>query len=173
MMGEAGRILIVDGYNIIGAWDELKDLKKAAMGSARDQLITTLSAFVPWCWQRIIVVFDGQGFEWEHVEGVEVVFTEGRESADTMIEKLAAGLAATCKVEVATSDIAEYLAASNLGARVMSARVLRERLAEERDSYQRRLAGRNNRQQGIMLNEMLQSSVLENLEKMRRSKNGS
>ncbi|MCJ7807090.1 MAG: NYN domain-containing protein, partial [Clostridia bacterium] len=85
-------ILIVDGYNIIGAWDELKKLKETSMGSARDQLIATLSAYYPWCWKRIIIVFDGQRYAWEHVDGVEAVFTEDRESADTMIEKLAAGL---------------------------------------------------------------------------------
>lgn len=167
MTAEPKPILIVDGYNIIGAWDELKDLKEAAMGSARDQLIATLSAYLPWCWRRIIVVFDGQSFAWDYVEGVEVVFTESSESADTMVEKLAAGLAATCSVEVATSDIAEYRAASNLGARVLSAKVLRERLAEERSSYQRRLAAKKN-QKGVSLEEFLNKA---DREKIKRLKN--
>lgn len=162
-------ILIVDGYNIIGAWDELKELKETSMGSARDQLIATLSAYYPWCWKRIIIVFDGQRYTWEHVDGVEAVFTEDRESADTMIEKLAAGLAGYYQVEVATSDSAEYRAASNLGARTLSAPALKERLAEERNSYQRRLADQSSRR-GVMLNDILHKSVLDNLERLRRPK---
>lgn len=160
-------ILIVDGYNIIGAWDDLKALKEKNMGSARDQLISTLSAYVPWCWERIIIVFDGQRFNWEQVSGIEVVFTEGSETADTMIERLAAGLAVSRSVEVATSDFAEYRAASALGAWSISAATLKERLAGHRDSYRRRLAG-NTENRGVMINDMLNKSVLESLKRMRR-----
>jgi uncharacterized protein len=160
-------ILIVDGYNIIGSWDDLKKLKEKSMGSARDQLISTLSAYSPWAWERIIIVFDGQSFGWERVDGVEVVFTEGSESADTMIERLAAGLSARHRVEVATSDYAEHLAATGLGAVVLSAPALSERLAELRDSYKRRLADQP-AGKGIMLNDILNKSILDNLERMRR-----
>lgn len=160
-------ILIIDGYNIIGAWDDLKALRDADMGSARDQLISTFSAFVPWCWERIIIVFDGKKFNWEHVDGVEVVFTEGKEAADTMIEKLAAGLSAGSQVEVATSDHAEYRAASALGAWCISATVLKERLAEQQNGYRRRLADKKN-SRGIMLNDILNKSVLDNLQRLRR-----
>ncbi len=158
--------LIIDGYNIIGAWDELKTLKAKDLGSARDQLIAIFSAHVQWGWERIIIVFDGQSFAWEHVDGLEVVFTEGRESADTMIERLAAGLAATSKVEVATSDVAEYRAASALGAWCISASVLKERLAEQQVSCRRHLTEKKE-SSGIMLNDILNKTVLENLQKMR------
>ncbi len=164
-------ILIVDGYNIIGAWDDLKALKKTSMGSARDQLISTLSAYVPWSWKRIIIVFDGQKFNWEDIDGIEVVFTEGKETADTMIEKLAAGLAAANNVEVATSDYAEYRAASALGAWCVSASVLKERLTEEQDSYRRRLADRRD-DRGIVLNDILNKSVIDSLQRMRRPRGG-
>lgn len=160
-------ILIVDGYNIIGSWDDLKALKEADFGSARDQLISTLSAYYPWCWERIIIVFDGQRFNWEHLDGVEVVFTEGSESADTMIEKLAAGLSSCCRVEVATSDFAEYRAAAALGASVLSAQALKERLEEQQRSY-RNCLNKSTQKSGIMLNKLLQQSVLDNLERLRR-----
>ena len=161
------QILIVDGYNIIGSWDELKELKKTDLGSSRAQLIATMSAYYPWCWERIIIVFDGQHFSWEHVDGIEVVFTGGRETADTMIERLAAGLSSYDRVEVATSDFAEHRAASNLGASVLSAEALYERMAEERSSYQRRLTKKSG-QKGIRFNDLLQKSVLDNLERLRR-----
>ena len=165
------QILVVDGYNIIGAWDELKALKASDMGSARDQLISTLSTYHPWSWERIIIVFDGQSFDWSEMEGVEVVFTEGKETADTMIEKLAAGLSARYTVEVATSDYAEYRAASALGARTLSAPALRERLEEQRQIYSRRLAGESN-SRGIMLNDILNKAVISNLEKLRAREDG-
>jgi uncharacterized protein len=161
-------ILIVDGYNIIGAWDDLKQLKKNDFGSAREQLIATLSAYYPWCWERIIVVFDGRYYAWQHLDGVEVVFTEGKESADTMIEKLAAGLSVYYRVEVATSDFAELRAVSALGATVLSAPALKERLAVERETYRERLA-RKTEKKGLLLNELLQQSVIDSLERLRRS----
>ncbi len=160
-------ILIVDGYNIIGAWDDLKDMKKNDMGSAREQLVSILAGYRSWCWERIIVVFDGQSFAWEDVDGIEIVFTGSRETADTMIERLAAGLATNYQVEVATSDFAENRAASALGAKVYSASALKECLAEKQKSY-RRLTG-SNKKDGMMLNDFLNKSVIDSLEKLRRS----
>lgn len=160
-------ILIVDGYNIIGSWDELKTLKESDLGSSRAQLAAVMSAYYPWCWERIIIVFDGRHFSWEHLDGIEVVFTGGRETADTMIERLAAGLSSYYRVEVATSDFAEHRAASNLGASVLSAAALHDRMAEERLSYQRGLTKKTG-QKGIRFNDLLQKSVLDNLERLRR-----
>ncbi len=159
-------ILLVDGYNIIGDWEELKLLKEEDFGSARDQLVSILSAYHPWCWERIIIVFDGQKFAWEKAEGVEVVFTDNHETADTLIERLAAGLTLRNPVEVATSDFAEYRAASNLGAYVMSAAALKERLAEKQQDYRERL-NKHNDPKGIMLNEILHKKVVESLDKLK------
>ncbi len=161
-------VLIVDGYNIIGAWDDLKALRDRDMGSARDQLISILSAYTCWGWERIIVVFDGREFAWEYFDGVEVVFTGAKETADTMIERLAAGLTHCGRVEVATSDSAEYIAASGYGATVMSARALREQLDQRSEDYRSRLA-RKREGRGLMLNDLLNKTVLESLEKLRRS----
>jgi len=160
-------ILIVDGYNIIGAWDELKILKKADLGSARDQLIADLAGFRPWCWERIIIVFDGQSFDWEYVDGVEVVFTESRETADTMIERLAAGYATCTRVEVATSDHAEHRAVTAVGAGVISAMALKERLLEKSENYQRMTDNKKN--DGLMLNDFLKDADLDRLKRLRRS----
>ena len=160
--------LIVDGYNIIGAWENLKQLKEEDFGSARDQLIATLAAYYPWCWERIIIVFDGQNFAWDHCDGVEVVFTEASESADTMIERLTAGLSAYSRVEVATSDYAELRAASALGATILSAPALKEKLEVEREAFSERLA-RKNKGKSLFLNDLLQQSVIDSLEKLRKT----
>ncbi|MDW7739575.1 MAG: NYN domain-containing protein [Bacillota bacterium] len=161
------QILIVDGYNIIGAWEDLKELKVLDMGSSRDQLISTLAYYTPWHWTRIIVVFDGQSFDWDYIGGVEIVFTDKRETADTMIERLAAGMVSSYHVEVATSDFAEYRAASAMGAVVLSAGALKEKLAEERRKYDRKSGSSRNK--GLMLNDILNKSVIDSLERLRRS----
>ncbi len=160
-------VLIVDGYNIIGAWEDLKEMKKKDIGSAREQLISILAGYRSWCWERIIVVFDGQSFDWDEADGIEIVFTGNRETADTMIERLAAGLAADYQVEVATSDFAEHRAASALGAKVFSALALKDYLVEKQKSY-RPMTGAK-KKEGLMLNDILNKSVIDSLERLPRS----
>ncbi len=161
-------VLIIDGYNIIGAWEDLKQMRDRDMGSARDQLISIMSGYLDWAWERIIIVFDGQSYAWEEVDGVEVVFTGSRETADTMVERLSAGLIVNCQVEVATSDFAEFRAVSNVGAKVYSANSLKEQLIEKRESYRRLTVSK--KKEGLVLNDFLNKAALERLEKMRRSR---
>ena len=156
--------MIVDGYNIIGHWDELKLLKEKDLGSARQQLISTLAAFYPWCWERIIVVFDGQKFAWAEEGGIEVVFTESTETADTLIERLAGGLAASYFVQVATSDFAERLAAGGLGAQVLPAAVLKEVMAKKRAWFNEKYL-KGGRQKKLKLHEVLHKEALAALKK--------
>ncbi len=159
-------VLIIDGYNIIGAWEDLQEMKNRDLGSARDQLISIMAGYRDWAWNRIIIVFDGQSYAWKEIEGIEVVFTGSRETADTMIERLAAGLGVNHQVEVATSDFAEFRAVSNLGAKVYSASSLKEKLAEQKESI-RRITGSRKRK-GLMLNDVLNRAALESLNKLRR-----
>lgn len=145
----------------------LKEMSKFDMGSARDQLIATLSSFYPWCWQRIIVVFDGQNYSWLEVEGIEIVYTSEKETADTMIEKLSAGLSQHYQVLVATSDNEEFRAASALGARAISAATLTEVMNECRDDYREKTANADP-VKGVMIHELINKKVKEDLEKLRR-----
>ncbi len=160
-------VLIIDGYNIIGAWEDLKKMRDKDLGSARDQLISIVACYRGWAWERIIVVFDGKSYEWDEVDGVEVVFTGKRETADTMIERLAAGLSVKNQVEVATSDFAEFRAASNVGAKVYSAASFKEQLFEKRNSYRRMTCPDS--KAGLLLNDVLHKSVRDSLDKLRRS----
>ncbi len=160
-------VLIIDGYNIIGAWEDLKQMRDRDMGSARDQLISIMAGYRDWAWDRIIIVFDGRSYAWKEVEGVEVVFTGERETADTMIERLSAGLSVNHKVEVATSDFAEFQAVSNVGARVYSAASLKAQLVEKRESFRRLSVAQ--KKKGLVLNDFLNQAALERLDRLRRS----
>ncbi|QAS52695.1 NYN domain-containing protein [Halobacillus litoralis] len=122
-------VLIVDGYNMIGAWPELQKLKEAELGQARDLLIEMMAEYQSYTGDRIMVVFDAY-----HVRGVEkkrknykveVIFTKENETADERIEKLAGELNdVRTQVYVATSDYAEQRTIFGQGAFRKSAREL-------------------------------------------------
>lgn len=122
-------ILIVDGYNIIGAWPELITLKNKDLGAARDALVEKMAEYQAYTGFRVIVVFDAhyvQGNEKKyHNYKVEVIFTKENESADERIEKLASLLNnRKTQIHVATSDYTEQWVIFGQGALRKSAREL-------------------------------------------------
>ncbi|AKP45504.1 MULTISPECIES: NYN domain-containing protein [Bacillus] len=122
-------ILLVDGYNIIGAWPELQELKKKDLAAARDRLIEKMAEYQGYSGFKVIVVFDAhyvKGIEKRYQNyQVEVVFTRENESADEWIEKKAIELTnIRNQVYVATSDYTEQWAVFGQGALRISAREL-------------------------------------------------
>lgn len=107
------QILMVDGYNMIGAWPELTRLKNQdKMADARDLLLFELSNYAKFKGIKVIVVFDAQlvpGIQQEyHQFELTVIFTKTEETADTYIEREATKLInVRTLVTVATSDLAE------------------------------------------------------------------
>ncbi|KYD13649.1 MAG: NYN domain-containing protein [Caldibacillus debilis] len=126
--------LIVDGYNMIGAWPELAELKQVDLASARDRLIEWMAEYQAFTGIKVIVVFDAphvQGMErkMKHF-GIEILFTRENETADERIEKLASQLAdGKEKVYVATSDFTEQWVIFGRGAYRKSARELYHELS--------------------------------------------
>ncbi|MEC3617335.1 ribosome-dependent mRNA decay endonuclease Rae1/YacP [Bacillus stercoris] len=131
-------ILLVDGYNMIGAWPQLKDLKANSFEEARDVLIQKMAEYQSYTGNRVIVVFDAhlvKGLEKKQTNHrVEVIFTKENETADERIEKLAQALNnIATQIHVATSDYTEQWAIFGQGALRKSAReLLREVEAIER-----------------------------------------
>ncbi|MFD2627744.1 NYN domain-containing protein [Oceanobacillus kapialis] len=132
-------VLVVDGYNIIGDWEELKQLKEKDIGQARDRLIELMAEYQAYSGHRVIVVFDAY-----YVRGitsktktfkVEIIFTKEKETADECIEKLVRTLKnVQTQVYVATSDYAEQRTIFGQGALRKSARELQIELRNiERD----------------------------------------
>ncbi|ANB55663.1 yacP-like NYN domain protein [Anoxybacillus sp. B7M1] len=122
-------ILIVDGYNVIGAWPELRKLKEHDLASARDVLISKMAEYQGFTGYKVIIVFDAhlvQGVEKKYSNyQVDVIFTKENETADERIEKLAKQLInIRTKVYVATSDYTEQWAIFGQGALRKSAREL-------------------------------------------------
>ena len=122
-------ILLVDGYNIIGAWPELRALRDHDLPAARDRLLERMAEYQAYSGKRVIVVFHAyyvQGIEKKYKNHkVEVIFTKENETADERIEKMAIALNnRRTQIHVATSDYTEQWAIFGQGALRKSAREL-------------------------------------------------
>ncbi len=138
--GEIGKLtaakneyLLVDGYNIIFAWPELKELADENMDGARSKLIDYLSKYQHFRKCRIIVVFDayrvlGHNEEMIDYGNVYVVFTREAQTADHFIEKFAHSNKHRYDITVATSDGLQQIIIRGAGCAVISARDLKEEL---------------------------------------------
>ncbi|MBQ8411732.1 MAG: TetM/TetW/TetO/TetS family tetracycline resistance ribosomal protection protein, partial [Ruminiclostridium sp.] len=130
--------LLVDGYNIIFAWEKLNKLAKDSLDLARTELINILCNYQGFKRNEVIVVFDaykvkGNKGEVEKTGGISVVYTKEAETADMYIEKATRKLGGKHKVRVATSDRLEQLIILGSGAiRVSATEFLKE--VEETES---------------------------------------
>ncbi len=106
--------LLVDGYNVIFAWDSLKELAKDNVDGARNTLINILCNYQGYKKCEVILVFDaykvkGNTGDVEKIDNINVVYTKEAETADMYIEKVSHKLAKNNKVRVVTSDALEQL----------------------------------------------------------------
>ena len=126
--------LLVDGYNIIFAWDDLNELVRYNIESARGKLMDILSNYQGYKKCTLILVFDaykvtGNTGEAIDYHNIHVVYTKEAETADQYIEKLAHKIGRQYNVTVATSDGLEQLIIYGQGCHLMSARDLKEEVA--------------------------------------------
>lgn len=133
--------MLVDGYNVLGAWPELAAVKEDSLEHARAKLMDILAGYGAYKDYRVVIVFDahavpGASSRTETLPGgAEVVFTAEGETADSYIERLAYQLThAGQGVYVVTSDRAQQLTVLGAGAWRISARELRlDVLAAEKE----------------------------------------
>ncbi|MDE6155916.1 MAG: NYN domain-containing protein, partial [Eubacterium sp.] len=119
--------LLVDGYNVIFAWDSLKALSQDNIEGARNTLINILCNYQGYKKCEVILVFDaykvkGNTREVEKVNNINIVYTKEAETADMYIEKVSHKLAENHKVRVVTSDALEQLIILEGGALRVSSR---------------------------------------------------
>ena len=125
------RYIIVDGYNVIFAWEHLAQQAKTDLDAARRQLCDSLSSYAGFTKCRLVVVFDGykqKGSigEKSQFHNIQVVYTREGQTADRYIEELAAQIGSSYAVKVASSDALVQLSSFRSGVLRMSARELHE-----------------------------------------------
>lgn len=130
--------LLVDGYNIIFAWDELKALAAENLEDARTKLMEIMCNYQGFCGCHLILVFDaykvkGNPGSVEQFHNISVVYTKEAETADMYIEKTTKEIARKKRVRVATSDGMEQIIILGHGATRISARAFQEEVKHVND----------------------------------------
>lgn len=130
--------LLVDGYNIIFAWDELKALAAENLEGARTKLMEIMCNYQGFCGCHLIIVFDaykvkGNPGSVEQFHNISVVYTKEAETADMYIEKTTKEIARKKRVRVATSDGMEQIIILGHGATRISARAFQEEVKRVND----------------------------------------
>ena len=126
-------VLLVDGYNIIFAWEDLKELSQVNIEGARGKLMDVLCNYQGYRKNIVIVVFDGYKVKGNPGEvlkyhNIYVVYTKEAETADQYIEKTVQNIGKKYHVTVATSDALEQMIILGQGAHRISAKELREEI---------------------------------------------
>lgn len=137
--------LLVDGYNIIFAWDELKNAAKTDLDLARNMLITRLCNYQGFCGVKIIAVFDAYKVKKNHgtvedFRNISVVYTKEAETADSYIQRVSHELAKKHRVRVATSDGPEQLIILGNGALRVPASAFRKEICDAEKAIREFLA---------------------------------
>ena len=113
-------MIIIDGYNLIYAWDTLKEISDYSLEKARETLMDILSNYVAFTKEKLVLVFDaylvkeGIGSEFEN-DGYKVVFTKENQTADAYIERMMHELGPNYKIRVVTGDRLVQFAAVHSG----------------------------------------------------------
>ena len=147
---EEQEYLLVDGYNIIFAWDELKTLAAQDIAAARGALIDILANYQGFRKCRVIAVFDaykvkGNPGSVQTVHGVKVVYTKEAETADAYIERATYELRRERRVRVATSDRPEQVIILGHGALRVSAQAFHAEVEAARGEIRALLASLRDR----------------------------
>ena len=165
--------LLVDGYNIIFAWEELNELAKASIDAARNKLMDILSNYQGFIGCTLILVFDaykvkGNQGEVQKYHNIYVVYTKEAETADQYIEKTTHEIGRKYKVTVATSDALEQVTVMGQGAYRISARDF----YEEVERTEKQIREINERERGEKRNYLLDYAKEEDAREMEKVRLG-
>ena len=139
---EKTEYLLIDGYNVLFSWDELKKLADTNIDAARNTLINILCNYQGYKKCELILVFDAYkvkgGIEMvEKINNISIVYTKEAETADMYIEKVTHTLAKDHRVRVVTSDRVEQLIILGNGALRISSRAFFQEVKEAEEEIRR------------------------------------
>lgn len=151
--------LLVDGYNIIHAWEDLKELAKINIEAARNKLMDILCNYQGFKKCILILVFDaykvdGYVMEVQKYHNIYVVYTKEAETADMYIEKVVHEIGRKYNVRVATSDRVEQVVTLGQGGTLVSAREFQEEVEIVRQQIQEEVDNRRERGKNYLFDHM-------------------
>ena len=163
--------LLVDGYNIIHAWEDLKELSKINIEAARNKLMDILCNYQGFKKCVLIVVFDaykvdGYELEIQKYHNIYVVYTKQAETADMYIEKVVHEIGRKYNVRVATSDRVEQVVTLGQGGTLVSAREFQEEVEIVRQQIQEEVDHRRERGKNYLFDHM-DKRLVEDMEDIR------
>lgn len=163
----------MDGYNIINAWQNLKDMAEENLEFAREALTQTLAECKGVLWEEIVLVFDAYHKKSKGsklcVDGIWIIYTKEGETADEVIESLVYKLVADEEVEVATSDWQEQRVVMGKGALRLPAKELEERIIQFKAELRRDYLNKNNyKSNKTSLGNFMNEKTFKELERFRK-----
>jgi hypothetical protein len=154
------RILLVDGHSVIFAWADLAEIHQRNTASARENLVRRLTGLQDSTEWEVAVVFDGRGAKASSdsvPHGIAVFYSKSGQTADEIIERLAAKYSATCEVTVATDDHMERTTVEALGGMSMSTDQLLSETNSAGSALRERIQNLSSRRVGVPPTRMKQS----------------
>ncbi|MDR2648734.1 MAG: NYN domain-containing protein [Clostridiales bacterium] len=172
-MSRRSEYLLVDGYNVIFAWNDLRVAAEASLEDARIKLLDILCDYQGYKQNYVIAVFDAHQVRGgvgsvEAYNNIQVVFTKEAETADNFIERTAAALAKRDKVRVVTSDYTEQIIIMGRGAIRVSVNDFRREVETLRSDAQKRFLNKRPVKANPLM-DLLDEKTAKLLEQMRRN----
>jgi predicted RNA-binding protein with PIN domain len=166
--------LLVDGYNIIHAWQELKELAEENLEQARDKLLQIMCNYQGFKEIEVIVVFDAHKVKGNvgkiiRYHNIDVVYTKEAETADEYIERVTHQIGRVNRVRVATSDGLEQVIILGRGATRLSARELHREVEKMKKVIDHQYIEKNEVQRNTVEG-FMDSKLIEWMEQMRRKR---
>lgn len=163
--------LVLDGYNVINGWPQLRKLAEQNLEEARIELIEKMAEYQSYKGLHVIIVFDahlvkGTMEKNDTIKGVEVVFTKEKETADSYIEKFILQLSKRQRAAVVTNDWTEQQMILGGGGTRISVREFVIDFDNIKNNIQKKTEVLQ--QERDFLSNRIDPSVLEKLEKLRR-----
>jgi predicted RNA-binding protein with PIN domain len=167
----AKEFLLVDGYNIIFAWPELRKISQDSLDAARVRLADILCNYQGFRKNEIILVFDGYKSKGNvgsviHYHNIDIVYTKEAQTADQFIEAVSSQMARDYQIRVATSDGLEQMIILAQGASRMSARELKKEIDLANKDIKETYEKKKDKGRNLLMNN-LSPEMAELLEKMR------
>lgn len=167
------RIIFVDGYNVINSWPDLKQIKEYSYESARQKLIDYLQNYSSFKGYTVFIVFDAHKVQGsiekkEKFGNMVIIFTKDGETADSYIERSVNNIGRKTEVAVVTSDSLEQQVTFQRGAIRISSIEFYHEVREVENKIRVKTEKTIVRQKNL-LEDSLDKSILEKLEKIRRS----